>query len=58
MRRGDLPAARDAFKKAVKLNPRNADAQNMLGQVLLQEGDITMPSFISAPWSAYARLYQ
>jgi cytochrome c-type biogenesis protein CcmH/NrfG len=31
MRRVDLPAARDAFEKALKLSPRNADAQNMLG---------------------------
>ena len=38
MSRGDLPAARDAFEKAVKLSPRDADAQNMLGQVLLQQG--------------------
>src|ERR1022692_530188 len=40
MSRGDLPAARNAFEKAVKVNPRNADAQNMLGQVLLQLGDV------------------
>src|ERR1022692_4182516 len=40
MSRGDLPAARDVFEKIVKLSPRNADAQNMLGQVLLQQGDV------------------
>ena len=40
MQRGDLPAARTAFEKAVGLNPRSADAQNMLGQVLLQQGDL------------------
>ena len=39
-KRGDLPAAREAFTKAVELNPRNVDAQNMLGQVLLQQGDV------------------
>ena len=40
MRRGDLPAARAAFEKAVRLKPQNPDAQNMLGQVLLQQGDL------------------
>ncbi|MGA7927902.1 MAG: tetratricopeptide repeat protein, partial [Candidatus Sulfotelmatobacter sp.] len=40
MTRGDLPAARDAFEKAVKLSPRDVDAQNMLGHVLLQQGAV------------------
>ena len=40
MQKGDLPAARVAFEKAVKLTPRSADAQNMLGQVMLQQGDV------------------
>jgi Flp pilus assembly protein TadD len=38
--RGDLATARTAFQKAIKLNPRNADAQNMLGQVFLQQGEV------------------
>jgi len=40
MQRGDLSTARANFEKAVHLNPRNADAQNMLAQVLLQQGDL------------------
>src|SRR5258708_33558200 len=36
----DLPDARTSFEKAVKLNPRDPDAQNMLAQVLLQQGDV------------------
>src|SRR5271166_1748134 len=38
--RGDVAAAHSAFEKAVRLNPRSADAQNMLGQVLLQLGQV------------------
>ena len=38
--RGDMAAAHEAFEKAVRLNPRSADAQNMLGQVLLRQGQV------------------
>jgi tetratricopeptide (TPR) repeat protein len=40
MQKGDLSLARAAFEKAVKSNPKSANAQNMLGQVLLQQGDV------------------
>ena len=40
MQSGDMNAARADFEKAVRLNPRSADAQNMLGQVLLQQDDL------------------
>jgi hypothetical protein len=46
MQKGDLPAARVVFEKAVKLTPRSADA-NMLGQVMLQQGDVEGPSLTS-----------
>ena len=39
MQKGDLPAARVVFEKAVQLTPRSAEA-NMLGQVMLQQGDV------------------
>ena len=35
-----MAAAHDAFANAVRLDPRSADAQNMLGQVLLQQGQV------------------
>jgi len=37
---GDLKTARSAFAAAVKTNPRDSEAQNAYGQVLLQLGDI------------------
>src|ERR1700739_1793046 len=38
--RGDLVAARAGFENAVHANPRNTDAQSMLAQVLLREGQV------------------
>ena len=40
MQQGDLATARTDFERAVRANPRSADAQNMLGQVLLREGEV------------------
>jgi hypothetical protein len=36
-----------AFEEAVKLTPRSADAQNMPGQVMLQQGEVAgvIPQF-------------
>jgi hypothetical protein len=33
--RGDITAAHNAFERTVRLNPRSADSQNMLGHALL-----------------------
>src|SRR5579863_427777 len=38
LQRGDLGAARAGFDKAVQANPRSAEAQSMLAQVLLRQG--------------------
>ena len=40
MEKGDAAGARSAFQQAIKLDPRNADAQNALGQLMLQQGDV------------------
>src|SRR5882672_7400268 len=40
MQLGDLATAHAAFEKAVQANPQSADAQNMLGQVLLKQGHV------------------
>ena len=37
---GDLKAARSAFAAAVRANPRDAEAQNAFGQVLLEQGEL------------------
>ena len=46
----DLNTAREAFEKVVKLSPRNADAQNYLGWVLLAQGEVenAIPHFRAA----------
>jgi Flp pilus assembly protein TadD len=41
-RRGDLITARSLFDKAVKANPKNAEAQSALGQVLLRQRELPL----------------
>src|SRR5206468_1556116 len=40
METGDAATAKSAFQQAVRENPSNADAQNALGQLLLQQGNV------------------
>src|SRR6266496_5156827 len=40
LHKADLVAARSAFEKVVRLAPRNADAHNSLGWILLNQGAI------------------
>src|ERR1700746_3088906 len=50
LQRGDLAAARVAFSKAVRQNPRNAQAANALGLVMLAQNDAVsaIPQFQAA----------
>src|SRR5215470_5904019 len=40
VQRGDFAAARKAFESALQADPQNAEAHNMLGWVLLKQGEI------------------
>ena len=37
LRQGDLPAAAEAVRKAIELNPSSAEAYRLLGQILFKE---------------------